>query len=81
MYLFSGKYSITLGSIQPPVLCIRGEEVLSEGINRLGHEADNSTPVRADVNNARSCISIPPYAFKTCRETAGPLQLIARFGR
>jgi hypothetical protein len=55
-----------------------GRELLSERINRLGHEAGNSIPARADVNNARSCTSVPPYAIKACRETTAPLQHIAR---
>jgi hypothetical protein len=59
------------------MLCAEG--VLSEGINRLGHEAENSPPATSDVNNERSCTSIHPYAFNARRETTAHIQHIARF--
>jgi hypothetical protein len=35
----------------------------SPGIKRLKREADHSLPSRAEVKNARSYTSIPPYVF------------------
>jgi hypothetical protein len=47
----------------PPSLLTNGYRALSPAIKRLGREADHSSPSRAEVKNAWSYTSIPPYVF------------------
>jgi hypothetical protein len=50
-----------LGTTQPPIEWVPG--VLSLGVKRPGREADHSPPPSAEVKNACSYISIPPYVL------------------
>jgi len=38
-------------------------EALKPGVKRPGREADHSPPSSAEVKNAWSCTSTPPYVF------------------
>jgi hypothetical protein len=50
-----------LGPTQPPILWVPG--ALSLGVKRPGREADHSPPSSAEVKNAWSYTSTPPYVF------------------
>jgi hypothetical protein len=50
-----------LGTAQPLTQWVPGS--LSQGVKRLGREADHSPPSSAVVKNAWSCTSAPEFAF------------------
>jgi hypothetical protein len=50
---------LALRPMQPPVQWVPG--ALSQGVKRPGIEADHSSPPSAEVKNAWSYISTPPY--------------------
>jgi hypothetical protein len=53
--------SHVLGPTQPPIQCV--SEELSLGIKRPGRESDHSLQSSAEVKNAWSYTSTPPYVF------------------
>jgi hypothetical protein len=56
--IFHFQTITSMGSTQPPSQWIPG--ALSPGVKRLGREADHPPP-SAEVNNAWSCTSTPPF--------------------
>jgi hypothetical protein len=49
-----------------------GEGAYSPGVNRLGREADYSSPQSAEVNNVWSCSSTAPHASWLSTRTNAP---------
>jgi len=52
---------MALGPTKPPIQWVPG--ALSLGVTRPGREADRSPPSSAEVGNAWSYTSTPPYVF------------------
>jgi len=63
LLLFTIVCRPTLGSTQLPIQWVRG--ALSWGIKWPGHVAENLSPSDAEVKNAWSYMSTPPYNFMT----------------
>jgi hypothetical protein len=61
IFLFFTASRTALGPTQPPIQWVPG--ALSLGVKRPGREADHSPPSSAEVKNAWSYTSTPPYAF------------------
>jgi len=66
---WQGQVSFLITSISRPVLgptkplILWVLRVLSLGVKQPGHEADHSPPSSAEIKNAWSCTSTPPYIF------------------
>jgi hypothetical protein len=60
-FLFPTESGPALGPTKPPIQWVLGAVFL--GVKLLGHEADHSCPSNAEVKNAWSYTSTPPYAF------------------
>jgi hypothetical protein len=61
IFLFDTMSRPVLGPIQPPMQRVSGTLFL--GVKRSGREADHSSPPIAEVKNAWSYASTPPYIF------------------
>jgi hypothetical protein len=61
IFLFTTASRTALGPTHPPIQWVPA--VLSLGVKRPGREADHSTPSSAEVKNAWSYTSTPPYVF------------------
>jgi hypothetical protein len=61
IFFFTTVSRTALGPTQPPIQWVL--EVLSLGVKRPEREADHSPPSSAEVNNAWSYTSTPPYVF------------------
>jgi hypothetical protein len=61
--LFTTASRTSLGPTQPPIQWVPG--ALSLGVKRQEREADHSPPSSAEVKNAWSYTSTPPYVFMT----------------
>jgi hypothetical protein len=61
MFLFTTASRTALGPTQPPIQWVPGALYLA--VRRPGREADHSPPSCAEVENAWSYTSIPPYVF------------------
>jgi hypothetical protein len=61
IFLFAQVSRTPLGPIQLPIQWVLG--AVSLGVKRPGREADHSSPSSAEVNNAWSYTSTPPYVF------------------
>jgi hypothetical protein len=61
IFIFTTASRMALGPTQPPVQWVLG--ALSLGVKRPGREADHSLPSSAEVKNAWSYTSTPPYVF------------------
>jgi hypothetical protein len=61
MFLFTTAPRPALGQTQPPNQNVKG--ALSLKVKRPGREADHSPVVNADIKNAWSYFSTPPYVF------------------
>jgi hypothetical protein len=59
IFLFTTASRTALGPTQPPLQCVPG--VLSLAVKRPGRRADNSPPFSAEIKNAWSYTSTPPY--------------------
>jgi hypothetical protein len=69
IFLFTTTSRTALGPIQPPIQWVAG--ALSLGVKWPGREADHSPPSSAEVKNAWSYTSTPPYTFMAwCSVTA-----------
>jgi hypothetical protein len=60
-FLLSKAYAVTLGLVQPPIQ--RLPAAVSIGAKQLGHEADCSPPLSAEVRNAWSSASFPTWIY------------------
>jgi hypothetical protein len=63
IFLFTTEFRPALGSTQPPLKWVPG--ALSLAVKRPGSGSDHSPPSRAEVKNAGSYTSTPPYVFVT----------------
>jgi hypothetical protein len=59
IFLFTIASKPALGPTQPPIQWVPGD--LSQGVKRLGREADHTSPSIAEVKNAWSYTSTPLY--------------------
>jgi len=57
IFLFTTAWRTALGPTQPPIEWVPGD--LSLGVKRLGHEANHSPPLSAEVKNAWSYTFAP----------------------
>jgi hypothetical protein len=62
-FLFATAFKPTLGPTQPPIQWV--PVALTQSVKRPGREADHSPPSSAEVKNAWSDISTPPYDVTT----------------
>jgi hypothetical protein len=63
-FLFATVSRLALGHTQPSIQWILG--TLTPRVKQLGHKADYSPPSSAEVKNAWSYASTPPYIFMAC---------------
>jgi hypothetical protein len=61
IFLFTAVPGPAVGPTQPPIQWVTG--TLSLGIKRPGREADHLAPSSAEVKNAWSYTSTPPYVL------------------
>jgi len=61
IFLFTTASRPALGPTQPPIQWVTG--TLSLGVKRPGREGDHSPPSSAEIKNAWSYTSTPPYVF------------------
>jgi len=62
-FLFTAVPRLALVSTQPPIQWVPG--ALSPGVKQLKHEAEHLPISSAEVKNAWSYTSTPPYTFMT----------------
>jgi hypothetical protein len=61
IFLFATAFRPSLGSTQPPIQCVPGN--VSPAVKQPKREADHSLLSSAEVKNAWSYTSTPPYVF------------------